>query len=351
MRGSATEGCDLTTPACPVELYADGVAADTGDMPGRAFPFDDDFDFSFRPASYWPDLPTAEVFLSRVRGVARRAAAKRVLDGENLPRLGGEDLYRDAVLLVLNEQLDEGERDSWGGIHPAFMGGECLPPMLPGEVEIARITLDSTTCDVYEVRAVPTATGIHYRVVDEYADQGSTFEVSPDASAVPLSLGELVDLIDTARAAGFGPGPPFDVGLFDMARDFNVAQGGDPVALAGFATVSSAYYPDLQRYYASRTDAWVAGLWLEDIENSEWFARLSDPYRPPPPALPEEDELPPDPYERILTLIEVEALIWAAAECERLGDEAAELMATVALLRGDRAAALRAAMKISADLT
>ena len=70
------------------------------------------------------------------------------------------------------------------------MGGEYLPDQEDGEVEIARIEIDSTTADVTSVYASLTDTEIHYRVVDEYG--GDTLPgPSEMGSSLPLTLGEL----------------------------------------------------------------------------------------------------------------------------------------------------------------
>lgn len=64
---------------------------------------------------------------------------------------------------------------------------------MPGEVEIARITLRSTTGDVVSVRARRGDRRIEYRVVDEYE---TSFTFQPQLSQEPLMLGEIVNMID-----------------------------------------------------------------------------------------------------------------------------------------------------------
>src|SRR6516165_2437391 len=66
--------------------------------------------------------------LSRVAGQERREALRRELAEGNL------DLPPELVACL----LDEEDRNAIGRIHPAFMGGEYLPPLLDEEVEIAR---------------------------------------------------------------------------------------------------------------------------------------------------------------------------------------------------------------------
>jgi hypothetical protein len=56
---------------------------------------------------------------------------------------------------LLADTLDTDTRVSLGRIHPSFMGGEYLPNYDRSEVEIARIEFESTTCDVFSLRARP----------------------------------------------------------------------------------------------------------------------------------------------------------------------------------------------------
>jgi hypothetical protein len=213
--------------------------------PTKHFSFDADYDFGFRPVTYWPDVPTDETFLSNIRGTARRQIAERALAGEELERLGDDDLYKGAMEFVLEDQLDEGDRESWGRIHPAMMGGEYLPKIERDEVEIARVDLESVTADALEVRARRESDKIHYRVVDEYE---TAYEIEPNSSKEPLSLGDLIELIDTASDGE-------NVGLTDFFRDLNLDGVDDPKELLTFVTVTSAFYPQLDAYYVARARA------------------------------------------------------------------------------------------------
>ena len=66
----------------------------------------------------------------------------------------------------LAESLDDEMRAAIGRIHPAFMGGEYLPKLLRNEIEIARISLASTTADQISVRARKLGDSVAYRIVD-----------------------------------------------------------------------------------------------------------------------------------------------------------------------------------------
>jgi len=161
-------------------------------MPKKAFPFDDQFDFDFRPETYWPALPTEHSVLEEIPGTARREIGERALRGE---RLAPEE-----VEFVFEKDLSERDCESWGRLHPHLMGGEYLPAREEDEVEIARVELASTTGDAIQVRTRKADGTIAYRVVDEYYDEGSRYEVAPATSAQLLMLGELIDLIDTGSA-------------------------------------------------------------------------------------------------------------------------------------------------------
>jgi hypothetical protein len=93
---------------------------------------------------------------------------------------------------LLQHALPHENRQAQGRIHPAFMGGEYLPSNRAGEVEIARITIASTTQDVTCVYARKVGQRIHYRVVDEYS--GDTLDgLGHRTSLKPLTLKQLTD--------------------------------------------------------------------------------------------------------------------------------------------------------------
>lgn len=188
------------------------------ERPSKTYPFDSKYDFAYRPATYWPDLPTEESVLAQVKGTVRRDVARSLLEEPDDTAPDGVGDFPLAPDLGSLEEL-------WGSFHPSHLGGEFLPDLDDSEVAIARVELDSVTGDSYEVRARRASDGrIHYRVVDEYWDDGSRFDVEPEASDEPLTLGQLIELIDTARRADEGhihPDETYNVGLFDMDRQFN----------------------------------------------------------------------------------------------------------------------------------
>lgn len=177
------------------------------------------FDWSFRPATYFrPDAP---------------------------PR---------------PEPLSDEVRVAIGRIHPSLMGGLYLPPFLPGEVEIARVQLESVMADVLSVRARPRGKRIAYRVVDEYE---SHYPVTPATSARPLTFAEIARLMD-----GANPDPSLDGGLALCYVKFNCIEGEcDPRELYGFATVRSRFYPELGAWCEKLIHAWLDSQVPEEVRD------------------------------------------------------------------------------------
>jgi hypothetical protein len=194
-------------------------------------------DPTFRPTSYWE---TPDTIFANIKGEQRRLTLKKSLDEGDV-----EELQH----WMLKDKLTEEERRLVGRIHPLLMGGEYLPDYDSQEVEIARVALQSTTGDVISIRARRGEGVIHYSVVDEYESQ---FECSPTSSQAPLTLGELISLIDTVKNESMGY-----VGLTTTFRDMNLVAGGDPDNLVDFVRVSSPFYPQLEDYYAAESRDWL----------------------------------------------------------------------------------------------
>jgi hypothetical protein len=134
------------------------------------------------------------------------------------------------------------------------MSGEYLPDFEGDEVEIARVTLASTTGDVISIRARRQGGRIRYRIVDEYEGE-TVFHCAPEESAAPLTMRELVELMNTAR--GEGMYPDYGTGLTTVWCDFHVDNGSSPESMVGFVRVSSEFYPDLRRYYEAEAAGWL----------------------------------------------------------------------------------------------
>ena len=210
---------------------------------------------SFRPSSYWEDNDPLAAILRNVKGANRRQI---ITDYWNAGRI--EDLDPD---LLSDETVPE-LRQFLERLHPSFMGGEYLPELLPAEVEIARISLQSTTFDVISIRArrEPGSELIHYRIEDEY---DTHFEFEPPTSAEPLTHDEMVALIDGVDGGNGG-------GLALCYNEMNYECSSDADSLRNFTTVSSMFYPDLEDHYEAVFDRWVEEkqeLCHEDEEEEE----------------------------------------------------------------------------------
>ncbi len=228
----------------------------------------------YRPESYFEPSKVELTALSRIKGEKRRRIAKDLAEGRN-----PEDLdYLESMALAMlqdslaSEELDEQKRDALGKLHPSFMGGEFLPSLPREEVEIARIALESTTADVISVRARAGDGKIRYSVVDEYE---SDFNVDPQESDLPLTMEELVRLIDRA-GIGLSVEEDGEANLTDSFRDMNLSGVGDPAELIDFVTVSSEFYPQLEGYYRERALAWADRV--HDVARAE--DEIEDPRAP-----------------------------------------------------------------------
>jgi hypothetical protein len=197
-------------------------------------------DLTFRPRTYFGPIPAATHVLARVAGHERREVIRAQLAADD----------DDPMLDLLVDLFEGGDRESLGRIHPALMGGEYLPPFLSNETEIARISLESTTADQITVRAQRLPDGIAYRIVDEYEDMSPDYECHPSRSQVPLTLAELIALID---------GSVTDGGAALSHLYSNVENSGeDPWELRNFVRVHSEFYREIGAYYDRRVAAWFA---------------------------------------------------------------------------------------------
>lgn len=210
---------------------------------------DTDIDLSFRPGTYWPGSPDREMLLSRIQGKARRELARKALEEEEVAGL---------TAFLGREELDAFDREMWGRIHPMCMGGEYLPSMDQGEVEIARVSLKSTTGDQISVRACREGDKIRYSVVDEYeTDFIPAFEVSDR----PLTLEEIVNFLDGTEQANYD----YQGGLIQIYWEDPFGSYGTVDERLDFVSVESGFYPELAEYYEK-----LGALWrqqqLEEVE-------------------------------------------------------------------------------------
>ena len=139
------------------------------------------FDLDYRPRTYFWPLGLKPHRLSSIKGANRRSLIAGVL---------ADDPDADIPPMLLQSALPDRLRQYLGSLHPSGMGGEYLPDLRTQEVEIARITIASTTQDVTCVYAGRAGDAIALRVVDEY-DGGTLSSKRGRKYPGPLSLGEL----------------------------------------------------------------------------------------------------------------------------------------------------------------
>ena len=209
------------------------------------------YDLDYRPKSYWGPQELETHFGARAKGELRRQTGLGLL-GEGVVDQG-----------ILQPSLDDKERAAAGAIHPWFMGGEYLPDFLRSEVEIARVTMKSTTMDVISVRARPLSHRISYRIVDEYRDiwGDGHYVMRPKTTKTPLALKQLIAAID---AADLVTGP----------REINYDGGcaGSLEEIYDFCTVSSAYYPQIGPWFDCANKDWL------EAENEKLKGNEEDPW-------------------------------------------------------------------------
>ena len=200
-------------------------------------------DYDQRPSSYWHEETLEQAILKNIKGDFRREEIRKALAAGNLETIPEE---------ILQEALSENARSFTGRIHPRFMGGEYLPNLAADEVEIARISLQSTTFDVISIRARRTAKGnILYRVVDEY---DGDFQLSRQRSKKPLSLRELIVFLEQTELEGMRGG--LLLGYNNMNAD--CLDHSERDTLRHFTSIGSEFYPQLSSHCEEVFQAWAA---------------------------------------------------------------------------------------------
>lgn len=190
-------------------------------------------DPEFRPETYFRPQRLDRYRVSRVKGTVVRNNLQALMDA-------GQDE-------ALNELLDSEACSPEGlqaleAVHPMFMGGNYLPNLRVGEVEIARISIESTTGDVTAVYARKAGGRIQYRVVDEY--EGQTLDEQVRVTSMkPLSLRALVDYFLRA---------------WPLTEVLDSNFEGDCRGAMHFFTGSSAFYPEFDALCRERVLAHFA---------------------------------------------------------------------------------------------
>ena len=210
---------------------------------------------AFRPATYWPDALTPEQLLATIRGKKRRDIARRLYAEQGFSALSG---------FLVKPGLDEHERDDWILRGPSCMGGEFLPALAAGHVEIASVSMASTTSDQVSIRALREVDHIRYSIVGEYEDEeGMSYDLPFETSKSPLSMQELLAFMDGATYQNdLYPGGILSSSWF-MMHEF----GHDDVAgVSEFLSLSSPFYPSINACYLQLAADWLAGQQPQDTD-------------------------------------------------------------------------------------
>lgn len=135
-----------------------------------------------------PPATPEEAILRRIKGNHRRFFIYRAIR---------EDGLESIPPAWLDHDLSEVLKNLLGARNPAFRGGEDLPDLDDGEVEIARLTLTNAVHgEVTSLRARPDGEGgILLRMVDEY---DTAFELPRERIDAAPSAGEIVAIFRDA---------------------------------------------------------------------------------------------------------------------------------------------------------
>lgn len=213
-------------------------------------PDPDKYNLNFRPISYWGPQEVETHVGARVKGELRRQQVIRDL----------EENHADHE--IISESLTEEHRRAAGAVHPWLMGGEYLSDLKPNEVEIARVVMQSTTMDVISIRARKTKNRIIYKIIDEYPeDEFQNYSLTKKTSKQPLTLGELIKLIDNA----------VEDGLVGSGRNWHFEEGTPADEIYDFETASSAFYAELSEWYDQTNEEW-----LHEKQSEEAQAELEE---------------------------------------------------------------------------
>ncbi len=236
-------------------------------------------DMDYRPLDYWHPENWPKHVLAGIKGTARRNFVRRLLEEGRLSELQTLAEVQDWILA---QDLDPENRELAASIHPSLMGGEYLPPLHPGEVEIARVELASTLRDVISVRARRVGDEIHYSVVDEYPEQHEGgYWLQFRTSTQPLTLRQLVQLMDSADPDPDDPlrGPEKWSGMVYGDLDRHLERPDNRSKY--FVTVTSEFYPQLGEYYRRKIEERIRraerGLPLDALEGPPlWLKEFSE---------------------------------------------------------------------------
>ena len=142
-----------------------------------------------------PAESSAEQEVRRIKGNFRREMVQSAAqeDGyESIPAAWKEHAISGLLKGILQQE------------HPQHRGGEDLPDLLEGEVEIARATLaDSVHGEVYSLRARSEGEVCALRLVNEY---GSDITLPFETTDRFLQVDEILRLFEEAKLGPLGTG-------------------------------------------------------------------------------------------------------------------------------------------------
>ena len=114
--------------------------------------------------------------------------------------------------------------------------------------------------DVISIRAQWRWGRYHYRIVDEYE---STFDISRKSSNKPLTLGQLIDLLQGSSCPDWTYPCGMVEGFWEAEREHGMESLEDNV---NFASIESDFYPKLSDWYDQRGEEWIARYTEEEEE-------------------------------------------------------------------------------------
>jgi hypothetical protein len=154
-------------------------------------------DYFAKPAS------NEEAAIRRIKGNFRREFVMRGILGNGLASVPPAWLEHDLSMFL---------KDFLTSTHPTARGGEDLPDLEAGEVEIARLSLtNSVHAEVTSLRARNDGKEIALRMVDEYA---TAIELPFDRMPKPLGDEEVFNLFKDAEPSPMNTGCEFEFQSF-----------------------------------------------------------------------------------------------------------------------------------------
>lgn len=199
-----------------------------------------EIDLEYKPKTYFAPQPLLKYLIDQVKGAVVR---------EKLELLLNEGRVQEVHALLDGEGVTTNSIRYLESLHPMFMGGNYLPDMEDGEIEIARIEISSTTHDVTCLFAKMENGKIQYRIVDEY--DGDTL-ISPKEITTdePMTLKDMTD---------------FFLGAWSLIEVLEMNFEGDLEPALEFFEAKSKFYPDFDELCRER----VIKAFIESKEEKE----------------------------------------------------------------------------------